>query len=110
MEPIADPAITAAAGFSAGAIHAGIKKDGRSLDLCILSSDRPSVAAGVFTRNKVRAAPVKLSEERLRSGRCQAVIVNAGNANACTGDHGMPEPRRVAGRAATKLAIPAPDG
>ena len=44
-----------------------------------------ATAAGVFTRNKVRAAPVKLSEERLRSGRCQAVIVNSGNANAATG-------------------------
>src|SRR5262245_51692949 len=95
MEPIANPAITDAAGFRAGAVHAGIKKDGRSLDLCILASDRPAAAAGVFTRNKVRAAPVVLSEERLRSGRCQAVGVHAGHANCCTGRRGMAAARRL---------------
>src|SRR2546425_4907110 len=96
MEPIVTPSITDAAGFSAGAVHAGIKKDGKSLALCILASDRPAVAAGSFTRNKVRAAPVKLSEERLRSSRCRAVIVNSGNANACTGERGMADARRMA--------------
>src|SRR3982751_5858943 len=109
MEPLANASITDAAGFSAGAVHAGIKKDGQSLDLCIVASDRPATAAGVFTRNKVRAAPVKLSEERLRSGRCQAVIVNAGNANACTGDRGMADARRMTDLAAAKLGIPAND-
>ncbi len=109
MEPIDDAAVTDATGFTAGAVHAGIKKDGQSLDLCILASDRPAVAAGVFTRNKVRAAPVKLSEERLRTGRCQAVVVNAGNANACTGEQGMADARRMTELAAAKLGIPASD-
>jgi glutamate N-acetyltransferase/amino-acid N-acetyltransferase len=109
MEPIADAAITDVAGFSAGAVHAGIKKDGQSLDLCILASDRPAVAAGVFTRNKVRAAPVRLCEERLRSGRAQAVIVNAGNANACTGERGMADARRMTELAAAKVGVPVGD-
>ena len=109
MEPIADAAITDPLGFTAGAVHAGIKKDGRSLDLCIIASDRPATAAGVFTRNKVRAAPVKLSEERLRSGRCQAVIVNAGNANACTAERGMADAQRMTELTAAKLGLEARD-
>jgi glutamate N-acetyltransferase/amino-acid N-acetyltransferase len=109
MEPLADASITDAAGFSAGAVHAGIKKDGRSLDICIVASDLPATAAGVFTRNKVRAAPVKLSEERLRSGRCQAVVVNAGNANACTAERGMADAQRMTELTAKKLGISASD-
>jgi len=109
MEPIADAAITDAAGFSAGAVHAGIKKDGKSLDICIIASDRPATAAGVFTRNKVRAAPVRISEERLRSGRCQALIVNAGNANCCTGERGHADALRMTDLAAAKLGIPVAD-
>src|SRR5215217_4495676 len=109
MELIADAAITDAAGFSAGAVHAGIKKDGQSLDLCIIASDRPATAAGVFTRNKVRAAPVKLSEERLRSGRCQAVIVNVGNANACTAERGLADAERMTELAAARLGLSARD-
>src|ERR671939_149210 len=103
MESLSNPSITDVAGFSAGAVHAGIKKDGQSLDLCIVASDRPAVAAGVFTRNKVRAAPVKLSEERLRSGRCQAIVVNAGNANACTAERGMADAERMTELTAAKL-------
>ncbi|HEY3079582.1 MAG TPA: bifunctional glutamate N-acetyltransferase/amino-acid acetyltransferase ArgJ [Chloroflexota bacterium] len=105
MEPIANPAITDPAGFRAGAVHAGIKRDGRSLDLCIVASDRPAAAAGVFTRNKVRAAPVILSEERLRSGRCQALVVNAGNANCCTGERGMADARRMTELTAERLGL-----
>src|SRR5262245_48753898 len=105
VERNAKPTITDATGFRAGAVHAGIKKDGRSLDLCILASERPAVAAGVFTRNKVRAAPVVLSEERLRSGRCQALVVNAGNANCCTGERGMADARRMTDLTAERLGI-----
>src|SRR5262245_43742135 len=109
METLSDPSITDVAGFSAGAVHAGIKKDGQSLDLCIIASDRPATAAGVFTRNKVRAAPVKLSEERLRSGRCQAVVVNAGNANACTAERGPADAEPMTELAAARPAPSARD-
>jgi glutamate N-acetyltransferase/amino-acid N-acetyltransferase len=109
MEPIANGAITDAAGFSAGAVHAGIKKDGHSLDLCIIASERPATAAGVFTRNKVRAAPVLVSEERLRGGRCQAIVVNAGNANCCTAERGLADARRMTELTAQKLGIAVTD-
>ena len=105
MNSIADASVTDPIGFSAGAVHAGIKKDGKSLDICILMSERPATAAGTFTRNKVRAAPVRLSEERLRSGRCQAIVVNSGNANACTGERGVANAQRMTELTAAKLRI-----
>ncbi|MFO0571298.1 MAG: bifunctional glutamate N-acetyltransferase/amino-acid acetyltransferase ArgJ [Polyangiaceae bacterium] len=75
-------------GFRFGAVSAHIRKDGR-IDLALAVSDDDAVAAGVFTRNLVRAAPVVVAEERLRSGVARAVLVNAGCANACTGDAGL---------------------
>ena len=74
-------------GFRFAGIHAGIKVDG-ALDMGLIVADQPASAAAVFTRNRVRAAPVVISERRLREGRCQAVLVNSGNANACTGNQG----------------------
>ncbi|TAK26182.1 MAG: bifunctional glutamate N-acetyltransferase/amino-acid acetyltransferase ArgJ [Chloroflexota bacterium] len=105
MELIADAAITDVTGFTAGSVHAGIKKDGQSLDLCIIYSLVPATAAGVFTRNKVRAAPVTISEQRLKNGRCQAIVVNAGNANCCTGKRGHADAERMIDLTARKLGI-----
>lgn len=76
------------AGFRFSGCAAGIKKAG-GLDLGLLVADEPVVAAGVFTRNLVRAAPVDVSIERLHLGRARAVLANSGNANACTGADGM---------------------
>lgn len=76
------------AGFRFAGCAAGIKKAG-GLDLGLIVADQPVVAAGVFTRNMVRAAPVDVSIERLRLGRVRAVLANSGNANACTGAAGM---------------------
>lgn len=75
-------------GFTAAAVAAGIKYQDR-LDLGLIYSQVPAVTAGVFTTNKVKAAPVLIDMERLRGGQVQAVLVNSGNANACTGDPGM---------------------
>jgi glutamate N-acetyltransferase/amino-acid N-acetyltransferase len=75
-------------GFRFAATTAGLKKTG-ALDLALMVADEPAAAAGVFTTNRVKAAPVLLSQERLRSGRAQAILVNAGNANACTGPEGL---------------------
>ncbi|PID72082.1 MAG: bifunctional ornithine acetyltransferase/N-acetylglutamate synthase [Desulfobulbus propionicus] len=75
-------------GFTAAAVEAGIKYRGR-LDLGLIYSQVPAVTAGVFTTNKVKAAPVLIDMERLRGGQVQAVLVNSGNANACTGEPGM---------------------
>ena len=75
-------------GFSFSAVAAGIKYRDR-LDLGLIHCEAPAVTAGVFTTNQVKAAPVQLDMERLKEGRSQAILVNSGNANACTGDQGM---------------------
>lgn len=75
-------------GFSAAAVKAGIRYPDR-LDLGLIYSEVPAVTAGMFTTNRVKAAPLQLDMERLRSGLAQAVVVNSGNANACTGQEGM---------------------
>lgn len=79
--------VTAARGFRAAAVQAGIKP-GRA-DLALLVSDRPCAASGVFTTNLAKAAPVLVSAEHLRAGSARAIIVNAGCANAATGAQGL---------------------
>ena len=75
-------------GFLFSGISAGIKKDGRR-DLGLIYSETPAQVAGLFTANAVKAAPVQLDIRRIRGGFCQAVVVNSGNANACTGTAGL---------------------
>ena len=94
-------------GFRFAATAAGLKKTG-ALDLALMAADAPAAAAGVFTTNLVKAAPVLLSRERLRSGKAQAILVNAGNANACTGPGGLADARECARIAAGLLKIPEP--
>lgn len=87
-----DPAgtVTSPAGFSAAGVACGIKESGRP-DLAVLLSDRDCTAAGVFTRNQVVAAPVMLNRHTLahNTTAIRGVVVNAGNANACTGEQGL---------------------
>jgi glutamate N-acetyltransferase/amino-acid N-acetyltransferase len=92
-------------GFRFAAATAGIKKTG-GLDLALMVADAPAAAAGVFTRNRVKAAPVLLSRERLRAGKAQAILVNSGNANACTGPQGLADAREATRRTAALLKIP----
>lgn len=81
--------VTAAQGFRAAGIAAGIKKSGRA-DLALVVNDGPRAeAAGVFTRNKVKAAPVLWSQQVLTTGSLRAVVLNSGGANACTGPEGF---------------------
>lgn len=75
-------------GFSFSAVEAGIRYANR-LDLGLIYSDSPCVTAGLFTTNQVKAAPVLIDKERLKSGHAQAILVNSGCANACTGAKGM---------------------
>ena len=107
MEVIHDGSITSPRGFRAGATYCGIKRGG--LDLCIVASDEPCQAAGVFTTNKVKAAPVYLCREHLADGRAQAFIVNSGCANACTHELGMQNAREMAELAAQKVGVSARD-
>ena len=92
-------------GFVAGAVAAGLKKGGDK-DLGMILSEVPACAAGVFTTNQVQAAPVLLDKERIKSGRCQAIVANSGNANACTGKRGIEDAEAVAHAAAIALGIP----
>lgn len=91
-------------GFQAAGIAAGIKKN-QTLDLGLIYSRRPAVAAGVFTRNRVQAAPVRLTREHIAKGRIQAIMVNSGNANCCTGDQGDADALLMARVAAAELGI-----
>ena len=91
-------------GFSAAATAAGIRYQDR-LDLGLIYSDRPAVTAGVFTTNRVKAAPVLLDRERLQRGQAQAILINSGNANACTGEEGMAFARSTTELAAQHLDI-----
>ncbi len=91
-------------GFRAAAVEAAIKKPGR-LDLALIVAERPAVAAGVFTTNKVKAAPVLLCRRRLRRGQAQAILVNSGNANACTGEAGLNAAVETSGAVAAALGI-----
>jgi len=90
-----DNCVTAPKGFRAGVTACGIKSDATIKDLAILAADVPCVAAGTFTTSSTRAAPVIVCQERLQSGRAQAVIVNSGNANCATGELGMQNAYRM---------------
>ena len=91
-------------GFAAAGIAAAIKKKDIK-DLGLIYSDRPASVAGVFTRNRVKAAPVILDQERIRSGRVHAVVVNSGNANCCTGQQGMQDALAMTNAASKELNI-----
>jgi glutamate N-acetyltransferase / amino-acid N-acetyltransferase len=100
-----DNCVTAPQGFRAGVTARGIKSDSTIKDLAILASDAPCVAAGTFTTSTTRAAPVIVCQERLRSGKAQAVIVNSGNANCATGDLGLLNAYRMTEFAAQQLGL-----
>ena len=95
--------ITRPKGFFAGAVWCGIKK--RSKDLCLIYSQAPARAAGVFTANKVKAAPLLISEKNLKDGMAQAIIANSGNANCMTSDRGLKDAAMMAKSAADALSI-----
>ncbi|WP_371679364.1 bifunctional glutamate N-acetyltransferase/amino-acid acetyltransferase ArgJ [Streptomyces sp. NBC_01276] len=95
--------VTAAQGFTAAGIAAGIKANGNP-DLALVVNDGPRLAAaGVFTSNRVKAAPVLWSEQVLRGGAVSAVVLNSGGANACTGPRGFQDTHATAEKAATTL-------
>ncbi len=101
----ASSSVTAAHGFRADGIAAGIKPSGKK-DLALIVSDVPANVAAVFTRNQVKAAPVKLDMEHVKSGKARAIVANSGNANACTGHDGMIHARAMATGVARRLKCP----
>ena len=103
--------VNAAGGFSTASAACGIKRSSPingtlRHDLCLVVSDTPAAAAGVFTTNLVKAAPVLLSRAHLENGRASAVLLNSGNANACTGEPGEQAAEETAIAAALALDIP----
>lgn len=91
-------------GFKFSVTEAAIKRPGRK-DLALIHSEAVSVMAGLFTRNRIKAAPVRLDMRRIRSGRGQTIIINSGNANACTGKRGMKDAKAMAGLIAEGLGL-----
>jgi glutamate N-acetyltransferase/amino-acid N-acetyltransferase len=97
--------ITAAKGFTAGGLYCGIRKVKK--DIAIIRSETPATVAGVFTKNKVIAAPLLVDKEQLaKTSVCSAVVVNSGNANACTGEQGMTDAWKMVSKTAEALNVP----
>ena len=101
---IPSDSVSSASGFLAGAVHAGIKSED-GLDLAILCSEAPCTAAGVFTANQIKSAPVILSQLHIAKRRAQAIVVNSGCANACVGEQGLADALEMTNLAAAKLGI-----
>jgi glutamate N-acetyltransferase/amino-acid N-acetyltransferase len=102
-----DPHITLVPGFLASGVACGLKRDG-DLDLALIASDVPCAAAAVFTTNRVQAAPVLYDKNIIRTGApVQAVVINSGCANACTGDRGVHDVHQTSEHVAKALNIPA---
>jgi glutamate N-acetyltransferase / amino-acid N-acetyltransferase len=105
--------IVAPIGFMASGIFCDIKKlgtgkgsnKGQKRDLALIVSEAPGTVAGMFTTNQVCAAPVKLCLERIKNGQAQAIVVNSGNANACTGKQGMRDAVAMTATVARELGI-----
>jgi glutamate N-acetyltransferase / amino-acid N-acetyltransferase len=106
-----DGSVTAPQGFQAVGVFCDIKRlgtgkgsnKGQKRDLALIVSDKPAAVAGTFTTNQVCAAPVKLCLARVKQGRAQAVVVNSGNANACTGRQGLRDAESMAGMTASAV-------
>src|SRR5437764_13675197 len=94
-------------GYRFAGIHCGIRPQPERKDLALVVSDRPAAAAGVFTQNRVVAAPVQLCRRRLPSDRVRGIVICSGNANACTGQRGLEDAGRMAAIAAESIGCEA---
>lgn len=94
--------VTFPKGFKAAGVKAGIKKSG-NLDLALIYTEKEAAVAGVFTKNAVAAAPVIVSREVVKGGKAHAIVANAGCANACTGETGLANARKMAALAAAEV-------
>lgn len=111
---VIEGSIVAPQGFLASGVFCDIKRlgtgkgsqKGKKRDLALIVSEVPATVAGMFTTNQVCAAPVKVCVERVKKGKAQAIVVNSGNANACTGKQGMKDAREMAAVLAKQLHLP----
>ena len=95
MNLLSNEGVTAPQGFLASGIHCGLKKNNLKLDLALIYSTVPANSAGVYTKNKVKGAPIYITKEHLSNKKAQAIIINSGNANTCTGDDGLMKAKRM---------------
>ncbi len=107
MKELTDGSVTSPAGYKASGIHAGIKPDASIKDLALVFSESEASAAAVYTTNRVQAAPIAVDRKHLSNGRAQAVIVNSGNANACTGRRGRDDAESMCAHTASALSLEA---
>lgn len=95
MNLLSNEGVTAPQGFLASGIHCGLKKNNLKLDLALIYSTVPANSAGVYTKNKVKGAPIYITKDHLSNKKAQAIIINSGNANTCTGDDGLIKAKRM---------------
>lgn len=93
---LSNQGVTAPKGFLASGIHCGLKKNNLKLDLALVYSEVQANAAGVYTKNKVKGAPIYITKEHLSNKKAQAIIINSGNANTCNGNDGLVKAKRMA--------------
>jgi len=88
--------VIAPKGFKVGSVHCGLKRDKKNHDIGIIFSEQPCKTAALFTTNQIVAAPIKLSRNVVKNGKAHAIVVNSGNANACTGRKGEKDAEKMA--------------
>jgi len=103
MDQLFPGSVTSPKGFQAAGVRCGLKEKG--LDLALVHSRFPATAAALFTSNRIQAAPVLLSKKHIRSGRARALVINSGNANACTGEQGDRDATETAMLIAESLSL-----
>lgn len=104
MKILENKSISDVQGFKAAGIVAGLKQSGKK-DLALIYSEKKAVAAATFTTNKVKAAPVLLNMEYIKNENTQAIIINSGQANACTGKNGFEDSKTIAEITAAELGL-----
>ena len=109
MKLLSDQGVTAPQGFLASGIHCGLKKNNLKLDLALIYSTVPASAAGVYTKNKVKGAPIYITKEHLSNKKAQAIIINSGNANTCNGEDGLMTAKRMTELQGKALKLKASD-
>ncbi len=99
--------VTTPRGFTASGVRCGLKK--KRPDLAVVASEYLATAAALFTTNTLRAAPIQLSQDHIRTGHAKAIVINSGNANACTGEQGLEDARTMARIAAGRISCSTED-
>lgn len=100
-----DLTVTSPAGFKASGVHCGLKKSLLKKDLALIYSDVVATSCGVYTKNKVKGAPLTVTKQHLVNKKAQAIIINSGNANTCNGDDGLSKAKKMANLCAKELNI-----